>query len=75
MAHRLALKPTQANPLSPSPAVGSHALVPIALSSLGMPSPLSQVDHNPYLSTPVPQFSESIISISDIFGCLKKTLV
>ena len=72
MAYRLALEPTPTNPLLPSAVTGSRALVPIAPSSLGMPSPLSQVDHSPYLSTPAPQFSESIISITDLFGYLKK---
>ena len=72
MAYRIALEPTQTNPLSPSAAVGSCALVPITPSSLGMPSPLPQVDHSPYLATPAPLFSESIISISDLFGYLRK---
>lgn len=72
MAYRLAVEPSTTNPLIPSAASGSCALVPIAPSSLGMPSPLSQVDHSPYLSTPAPQFNESIISIADLFGYLKK---
>lgn len=72
MADRLALETTASDPLLPSAAVDSCALVPIASSSLGMPSPLSAMDHSPYLSTPVPLYSESIISISDLFGYLKK---
>jgi uncharacterized protein involved in exopolysaccharide biosynthesis/Mrp family chromosome partitioning ATPase len=72
MAYRLAIDPLPTNPLLPSAALGSRALVPIAPSSLGLPSPLSQVDHSPYLSTPAPQFNESIISIADLFSYLKK---
>ncbi|MEQ1749009.1 MAG: hypothetical protein ABL974_06275 [Prosthecobacter sp.] len=37
-----------------------------------MPSPLSQVDHSPYLSTPAPQFSESLISIADLIGYMRR---
>lgn len=72
MAYRLAIDPVQTHALSPGASAGSRALVPLAPSSLGLPSPLSQVDHSPYLSTPAPQFTESLISIADLIGYLRR---
>lgn len=72
MAYQLALEPVPPRPLIPAASGGSRALVPMAPSALGMPSPLAQVDHSPYLSTPAPQFSEAIISIADLIGYLRR---
>ncbi len=47
----------------------SRSVLPMAPSSPGAPP---AVDRSPYLSTPTPQFSDSIISLSDLFGYLRK---
>ncbi|MES2594138.1 MAG: hypothetical protein V4662_02325 [Verrucomicrobiota bacterium] len=74
MAYRLVLDPNS-SPLLPG-GQGSRALVPHAPSnastSLGLPIHLPNVDHNPYLSTPAPQFSEALISIGDLLGYLRR---
>lgn len=76
MAFRLAIEPHASHQPMPG-AAGSRALMPHAPSQghgmpLAHPSPPSQVDHSPYLSTPAPQFSESLISIGDLFGYLRR---
>jgi len=68
MSYPLALETTA----SPQGRGVSRGLVPLAPSALGMPVPLPQVDHNPYLSTPPPQFSEAIISLADLVGYLRR---
>lgn len=50
----------------------ARGLVPLAPSALGPPIPQIAVDQNPYLSTPAPHFSESVISVADLIGYLKK---
>ena len=72
MAYRLALESASPKPLV-SAAGGLRALVPHApTSALGLPQALPEVDHNPYLSTPAPQFSEAIISIADLIGYIRR---
>jgi len=51
---------------------GGRVIVPFAPGALGPPLPLPQVDQNPYLSTPVPHFSESVISVADLIGYMRK---
>ncbi len=55
---------------------GELGLLPLAPSSLGAPlpmqMPLPQVDPNPYLSTPQPHFSESVISVADLAGYMRR---
>ncbi|MDZ4287272.1 MAG: hypothetical protein U0984_04905 [Prosthecobacter sp.] len=53
---------------------GSRALVPMAPTSLALalPQNLPPVDPNPYLGTPAPQFSETIISLSDLVEYLRQ---
>jgi uncharacterized protein involved in exopolysaccharide biosynthesis len=67
MSYQLALDP-QRSQQSAGGAV--QGLVPHAPSALG--APLPPVDQNPYLSTPKPQFNESVISVVDLLGYLKK---
>lgn len=69
MSYQLALDPHRSAPGTPGAPQG---LVPVAPGSLGMPLGLPQVDQSPYLSTPPPQFSESVISLVDLVGYLKK---
>src|SRR5688572_1408775 len=70
MSYQLALDPLQNQPGHPG--AGGRALVPLAPSSLGLPIAGPQVDHNPYLSTPAPQFSEAVISVADLVNYLRR---
>lgn len=73
MAYHLALESKPNVPALAGTAGGSRALIPQAPSAaLALPSPFSQVDHSPYLSTPRPQFSESIISLADLLGYMRR---
>ncbi|MES2738259.1 MAG: hypothetical protein V4672_18200 [Verrucomicrobiota bacterium] len=69
MSYQLALDP---NRTQPGAAGGGQGLVPMAPTTLGVPMGLSQADSSPYLSTPAPHFSESVISLADLAGYLKK---
>ncbi len=72
MAYQLAIDTRASSPLAGARGSG-RALVPHApTASLALPSPLAQVDQSPYLSTPAPQFSEAIISLSDMLGYLRR---
>lgn len=70
MSYQLALDTVHTQP---GAGAGARGLVPLAPSALGAPLPLPQVDTNPYLSTPAPQFSEAIISLVDLLGYLKRS--
>lgn len=73
MAYQLALDPHAPSPTLPGGAGVSRALVPQAhTAALALPSPLAQVDHSPFLSTPPPQFTESIISLADLLGYMQR---
>jgi uncharacterized protein involved in exopolysaccharide biosynthesis/Mrp family chromosome partitioning ATPase len=73
MAYQLALDPKPNVPTIPGASGTSRALIPQApTASLALPSPLSQVDHSPFLSTPAPQFTESIISLADLLGYMRR---
>ncbi|WP_176159584.1 exopolysaccharide transport family protein [Prosthecobacter debontii] len=51
----------------------ARSLVPVAPAALGAPLGMPpSVDPSPYLSTPPPQFNESVISIADLVGYLKR---
>jgi uncharacterized protein involved in exopolysaccharide biosynthesis len=69
MSYQLSFDPHRAQP---GGGPGQHALVPLAPSQIGAPISMPQVDTNPYLSTPRPQFSESVISVADLVGYLKR---
>lgn len=69
MSYQLALDPNRSQP---GAGQGAQSLVPLGQQALGAPLPLPQVDQNPYLSTPRPQFSESVISVADLVGYLKR---
>lgn len=69
MSYQLALDP---NRTQPGAAGGGQGLVPMAPTTLGVPMGLSPADSSPYLSTPAPHFSESVISLADLAGYLKK---
>jgi uncharacterized protein involved in exopolysaccharide biosynthesis/Mrp family chromosome partitioning ATPase len=72
MAYRLALESSSSQPLIPV-AGGLRALAPHdANSVLGLPAAKAEVDQNPYLSTPAPQFTEAIISIADLIGYMRR---
>src|SRR6218665_1232741 len=68
MSYQLALDPQRSQQNAGG---ATHGLVPHVPSSLGAPVP-PPADHNPYLSTPKPQFNESVISVVDLLGYLKK---
>ncbi|TDU68078.1 uncharacterized protein involved in exopolysaccharide biosynthesis [Prosthecobacter fusiformis] len=69
MSYQLAIDPNQSQPGAGGV---QHGLVPLAPTGLGAPLPLPQVDQNPYLNTPRPQFSESVISVTDLVGYMKR---
>ncbi|MEN3939812.1 hypothetical protein WJU23_00840 [Prosthecobacter sp. SYSU 5D2] len=69
MSYQLTFDPHRAQP---GGGAGQHGLVPLAPSQVGAPLSLPQVDTNPYLSTPRPHFSESVISVADLIGYLKR---
>ncbi|HYF34331.1 MAG TPA: hypothetical protein VD994_03485 [Prosthecobacter sp.] len=72
MAIRFALDtiPTQPGPLAV--AGGSRALVPMAPTALALPPASHHLETNPYLATPAPQFSERVISLSDLVGYMRQ---
>lgn len=69
MAYPFALQALPPPPLTPG---APHALVPLAPSSLALPSQRARHDQETFLSSPPPQFDESIISIADLFGYLRR---
>lgn len=71
MSYQLTFDPNRAQPGGQG---NGHGLVPLAGGQLSppLPMPLPQVDTNPYLSTPRPQFSESVISVADLVGYLRR---
>jgi uncharacterized protein involved in exopolysaccharide biosynthesis/Mrp family chromosome partitioning ATPase len=70
MAIPFALEPLPHQPAPLAVVPGSRALVPMAPATLVLP-PGTPLETSPYLATPAPHFSESIISLRDIIGYLR----